>query len=132
MRATSGKLVYDASLAFAEDLEKIQRKDNKTFDRIRKVVDRLRDYPRRYDRALKGSNQCQFEKYVGKDLARIVYTWCRQCRSCPQCPEINACDDCDNKTDNTLRLFDVFYKNEAADRGYTSGKKKPKRKKLRK
>lgn len=107
MSKGSRKLIYDESLLFAEKLSKIKRKDSVTFKRVKKTIEKLLINPAGYDRALQGFHRCKFEKYVGRELARIVYTWCENCRKY-DCAKVNECDDCEKKADNTLRLFDVL------------------------
>lgn len=109
--------IYNESELFAERISKIKRKDLTTFNRIKSVIGRILKAPQNFDRSLHGDKKCKFEKYVGRNLARIVYTWCRQCRT-SDCSEVNACGDCGNKLDNTVMFFDVFYKHEANKLGY--------------
>jgi mRNA-degrading endonuclease YafQ of YafQ-DinJ toxin-antitoxin module len=117
MNAGSGRLIYDESDKFADKIKYIQKKDPETFRRIKAVINRLLVTPTIYDHPLQGEKKCKFVKYVGKNLARIVYNWCENCRR-SNSVEVNQCADCTSKPDNTLRLFDVYYKNEANKLGY--------------
>jgi hypothetical protein len=122
MRSVTADLIYSETLLYEKKIKKIKKKDPELFSRIKKVVRRLLLNPQIWDHPYHGSKKCKFVKYVGKDLARILYTWCAYCRSIG-CPRINDCFDCAAKTNNTLRVFDVYYKHEARDLGYEAGKK---------
>jgi len=117
MKNVSVKLIYDESKTFAKRIKKIARKDPINFRRIQKTIDRLRLNPDKYDKALQGDSRCRFEKYIGRDLLRLVYTWCENCRKF-NCVKINKCEGCGSKSANTLRLFDIYYKQDAGKLGY--------------
>lgn len=117
MKIISVKLIYGPSKQFDKELNKIKENDPPIHKRIKNKIDYLLNNPESYDRVLKGDKRCKLEKYVGRGLIRIVYNWCENCRRC-NCNIVNKCIDCENKPDNTLILFDVYYKNEARKRGY--------------
>lgn len=104
---------YHPTREFVTKLQRIEKRDQSGFARIKKVIERILHHPDDADGRMHGIHHSRFKKYVGRRDYRLIYEWCELCRKLEKKIE-DRCSNCHEISDHSVVFFDVFHKNEAS------------------
>jgi len=106
------RYVYQPTAEFAEQLDRIRRRNPTDYERIRAVIERLLENPLDSDGKMHGEHRGKLKKYVGKGDYRILYHWCELCRKANE--KLKAvCSHCGTIPDQSVVFFDLYHKAES-------------------
>lgn len=105
---------YQPTSGFSAKLNRIEKLDPPSFERILKVIKRVLENPQIADGRMRGLHHSRYKKYVGRRDYRLIYEWCELCRKTARKIE-ERCANCHELPDHSVVFFDLYHKNEASN-----------------